>query len=221
MKRTNFLKDEWPQILILFVPFVFLAAFWDQLPERMVTHWGWKGQPNGYTSKGIGFFIIPIINVGVAALLLWLNRIDPKANKMKLPDGAIKPFRLVITGFLSAITCVIILPALGMDFNPSDIVTMGMPLVFLAMGNYLPTLQPNYFAGIRTPWSLESPENWRLTHQFSGKLWVTASALFFVIQFFLSDTLRPICFGIYLAAIILPPFIYSYMLFQRSKRGVI
>ncbi len=219
MKRINFLKDEWPQLLILLLPFAILAAAWDQLPERLPTHWGLNGHPNGYTEKGIGFFLIPLLNVGLAALLIWIGKIDPKANKMNLPSAAMKPIRLVITAFLSAMVSVTLLPSMGMNVDVKTVVELGLPIMFLLIGNYLPAVKPNYFVGIRTPWTLESPENWRLTHAMAGKLWVIASAIFFVLQFFLSETLQPIFFGVYLGVIIIPPLVYSYMLFQKSKRA--
>jgi uncharacterized membrane protein len=35
-------------------------------------------------------------------------------------------------------------------------------------------IKPNYFIGIRTPWTLESTEVWDKTHQFGGKLFLLA-----------------------------------------------
>ncbi len=40
------------------------------------------------------------------------------------------------------------------------------------MGNYFKVIQPNYFLGIRTPWTLENKEVWKSTHTFASKLWV-------------------------------------------------
>jgi uncharacterized membrane protein len=66
---------------------------------------------------------------------------------------------------------------------------MACTLLLLAiMGNYLGNLRPNYFAGIRTPWTLESPETWRATHRLGGRLMFFGSLLLFVLQFFLSES---------------------------------
>jgi uncharacterized membrane protein len=46
-----------------------------------------------------------------------------------------------------------------------------MGVFFIFMGNILHSIKPNYFAGIRTPWTLESEETWRKTHQLGGKIW--------------------------------------------------
>ncbi|MDQ2752120.1 MAG: SdpI family protein, partial [Bacteroidota bacterium] len=35
------------------------------------------------------------------------------------------------------------------------------------MGNNFYNIKPNYFAGYRLPWTLESEENWRKTHHLA------------------------------------------------------
>ena len=44
-------------------------------------------------------------------------------------------------------------------------------LLFAFMGNLMHNIKPNYFAGVRTPWTLEDPDTWRATHRLAGKLW--------------------------------------------------
>ena len=203
MNRTRFLKNEWPQLLILAAPFVILPLIWSSLPERVPIHWNFSGNPNGYADKGFGLLFIPLINIALAALLGGLAKVDPKAFLMNLPSVAIKPT---------------IAPAVGMDVNQGTIFQIGFPLLFLLMGNFLPTLKPNYFIGVRTPWTLESPENWRLTHKFSGRLWVIASVAYLLLNFVLPQSVREAFQWIYFAVIIVPPLAYSYVIFQKSKR---
>lgn len=51
------------------------------------------------------------------------------------------------------------------------VITLG-GLVFVAVGwlGWLQRLPPNYFAGIRTPFTLRSPENWYRTHHAAAPL---------------------------------------------------
>lgn len=218
MERARFLKAEWLQLLILAAPFIIMAIAWNDIPDRVPMHWGINGHPNGYTSKGIGLFILPIINIGLAALLLWLSKVDPKAYKMKLPGESLKPIRLALTAFLSVLICVSIIPSLGTNVNASAI-DIAVAVLILILGNYLPKVKPNYFIGIRTPWALENSENWQLTHEFSGRLWVIASLLFLILIFFIPAAEREAAFLIFIGITILPPYIYSYVLFQKSKRA--
>ncbi len=219
MKPLQFLKEEWLQIIILLTPFVLMAATWNSLPDRLPTHWGMSGRVNGYTYKGFGLFIMPTINIGVAALLFWISTIDPKAYKMKLPGTAVKPLRLILTAFISALVCYSVVLGIGNFQINGSAMFIGTGILFLLIGNYLPRVKPNYFVGYRTPWALENPENWRLTHIFAAKLLVVASILEIVLQVFLpADDAKAVYYP-YLAVIIFAPFVYSYMIFQKSKRA--
>ena len=40
------------------------------------------------------------------------------------------------------------------------------------IGNLLPRARPNWFVGIRTPWTLSSDRVWEKTHRFGGRLFV-------------------------------------------------
>jgi uncharacterized membrane protein len=50
-------------------------------------------------------------------------------------------------------------------------------------------VRPNYFVGIRTPWTLENPETWRATHRLGGRLMFFGAILLLLAQFFLSEGL--------------------------------
>ena len=50
-------------------------------------------------------------------------------------------------------------------------------LLFAFLGNYFKTIKPNYFIGIRTPWTLENEEVWKKTHLIGGKLWFVGGLL--------------------------------------------
>ena len=41
-------------------------------------------------------------------------------------------------------------------------------LLFMFIGNLMYSIKPNYFAGIRLPWTLSSDDNWRATHKVGG-----------------------------------------------------
>ncbi len=47
-------------------------------------------------------------------------------------------------------------------------------LLFVYCGFFLEKVEPNWFAGIRTPWTLSSPAVWKKTHILGGKLFKLA-----------------------------------------------
>jgi hypothetical protein len=52
----------------------------------------------------------------------------------------------------------------------------GVGLMLAVVGNYIYNIKPNYFAGIRLPWTLHNDENWKRTHLLGGKLLLEAAA---------------------------------------------
>jgi uncharacterized membrane protein len=40
------------------------------------------------------------------------------------------------------------------------------------LGNYLGKTRSNFFAGVRTPWTLSSEYSWEKTHRLGGRLFV-------------------------------------------------
>ena len=88
-------------------------------------------------------------------------------------------------------------------------------LVLLAiMGNYLGNLRPNYFVGIRTPWTLESAETWRATHRLGGRLMFFGALLLLAAEFFLSQSAFGYLFVTLILLLVAWSFLYSWHHFR-------
>ena len=58
---------------------------------------------------------------------------------------------------------------------PLDLLmNLGMSILFIVLGNYLPTVQPNRTFGIKMKKTLNNEEIWRRTHRFGGPVFVCA-----------------------------------------------
>ncbi|MEO8711656.1 MAG: SdpI family protein, partial [Parafilimonas sp.] len=104
-------------------------------------------------------------------------------------------------------------------------VSMTMKFVFIAagllfalLGNNMYNMQPNYFAGIRLPWTLESEDNWRKTHHLAGRLWFFGGLLFAIIVLFLNNKWAGYSGAVILAILILIPVFYSYKLYRSQTK---
>ncbi|HEY4415274.1 MAG TPA: SdpI family protein [Verrucomicrobiae bacterium] len=173
------LKNEWLQLLILAAPFCVVALLWDKLPERIPIHWNARGDINGYSGKAFGLWLMPIINIFIAILLGWLPRIDPRFKKTEGEAGAsmarvFKIIRLVITGFNAGVEFAILAFALHYHFDMTRFMVGSLALLFIILGNLMNKVRPNYFVGIRTPWTLESRTVWLKTHRLGGRTMVAA-----------------------------------------------
>lgn len=89
--------------------------------------------------------------------------------------------------------------------------------VFTILGNYMRSFRPNYFVGIRTPWTLESEIVWKKTHELGGKLFFYNGIIGIILCFLLDEKVLPYIeiTLILLASII--PIIFSYIYYRKIK----
>jgi uncharacterized membrane protein len=85
-----------------------------------------------------------------------------------------------------------------------------------ALGNYMYNIKPNYFAGFRLPWTLESEENWKYTHRLAGRMWFAGGLLLTVLAFFLSEKAGFNVLMIITAIIVVVPTVYSYRFYKQN-----
>jgi uncharacterized membrane protein len=86
----------------------------------------------------------------------------------------------------------------------------GTLILFVVMGNYLTNLRLNYFAGIRTPWTLDNPETWRATHRIGGRIMVFGGLLVICTQFFVDKPIFAAVFVIFILGFTGWAFLYSW-----------
>src|SRR5260221_9267767 len=180
MKLKDILKNDGLHLILLAVPFLVLVPLWDKFPARVAIHWGLNGQPNGWADKEWGVLLLPLFNVGLALLfsfrVLFDQRMKSYGPETQASLGSVlKIIRLATGVFMTAMALLIDAVALGWKLDVLRLVTLGMLMLFVVMGNYLPKLRPNRFAGIRTPWTLQSPEVWLRTHRLFGRIFLIGS----------------------------------------------
>jgi uncharacterized membrane protein len=219
MKINDTLKSEWPQLVLLAVPFLVLIPLWDKFPQRVAIHWGLDGQPNGWADKNWGLLLMPCTNVVLAFIFVFVRRFDSRLKsytddtQVSL-ERVLKIFRLATGIFLAAMALLIDAVALGWKLDVLRLVTLGILIVFVVMGNYLPKLRPNRFVGIRTPWTLKSPEVWLRTNRLFGSIMLIGSLALIIPCIFLPSTWTVILLLVFLAIISFGSMIYSYRCYK-------
>jgi uncharacterized membrane protein len=198
------------------IPLVYLKIVWNQLPDKVITSFGFSGGANGWTDKNELPLVIGGIVIGTYLLMKFLPYFDPKKKIANMGDKYLS-FRLIMTIFMSLLT-VYILYVGSTGISNQNLLFGLLGLFFALQGNYMQTLRPNYFLGIRTPWTLENEETWRLTHRIGGRLWMAGGTLTILLSIIIGDKLwLSISFGIIIAIISIFPIIYSYSAFQKNK----
>ena len=205
-KRTLILTT-----LICLLPMAVGAMVYDKLPEMMATHWGFDGQPDGWSSRAFTVFGLPAIIAGLNVLLYFGLNADPKRANM---NGTLRTISLWTPAVVAVLAGGLTLAAgLGFDFRIERIMPVFVGLVFILVGNYLPKTKQSYTLGIRIPWTLHSEENWNRTHRLAGFLWVLGGIAFIVFSFI--GWSLPVFFALILIMTLIP-IVYSFVLYKKG-----
>ena len=163
---------KWISVLIVVAAFAISAVVYPRLPATIPTHWDFSGQPNGWSSRLWGAWLIPIFLLGMLALVRILPRIDPRGSNYAKFGGAFEAIIDSIMLFMLALHIVALRAALGHPVQMQRILPLGIGVLLIVIGNLLPRARPNWFVGIRTPWTLSSDRVWEKTHRFGGRVFV-------------------------------------------------
>jgi uncharacterized membrane protein len=186
---------KWIPVVLIIVAFAASAGVYDRLPDPMPTHWNLAGEVDGWTSLPWGAFVLPLMLAGMWAIFQVLPLIDPrKANYAKF-KGTYEILILTITTFMLGVHLVVLAKALGSDISIDRLVPIGVGLLLIVIGNLMPRTRPNWFVGIRTPWTLSSDRVWEKTHRFGGQLLVAAGALTVLVGIFAPELAMAVLIG--------------------------
>jgi uncharacterized membrane protein len=153
-------------------------------------------------------------------LVTNIYKIDPKKyaaqNKERMQRIA-----FYVAAYLSAVFVMIIYTVVHDNSGfMMKFVFIAMGLLLALLGNNMHNIKPNYFAGIRLPWTLENEENWRKTHQFAGRLWFFGGLIFAILVFLLNDKWAGYIGAALLAVLVIIPVIYSYNLYRYQSKKI-
>lgn len=210
-------KKELPILGFVLLPFVYLAYLWNSLPEKVPIHWNLKGEIDDWGSKLslIGLvFLLPVLTY---VLMLAIPKIDPK-KRIEFMGGKYYQLKLVLVCFMSVLALFIIHSSKSQTLSSPSIVFVLIGLLFMALGNYFKVIKQNYFVGIKTPWTLESEEVWKLTHILAGKLWILGGLLVVIFSLVLPENINFYLFLTITTIISIVPIVYSYLIFRKLKK---
>lgn len=206
------LKSEIVPVIFLILSLVASFYFYSQFPDRVVTHWNAAGQADGYSGRTFAAFFFPLFNLGIYLLMLFIPYLDPKkANYLKFKNiYHIVKGALVV--FLSLIYFIVGLSGLGYKIPVSLVIPLGAGLLFIIIGYYLQHIKPNWFFGIRTPWTLSSDIVWEKTHKYGSKIFMLGGLLVILAVIF-PDYF--IWFMILFIILVLSTVVYSYLIYRK------
>ena len=139
------------------------------LPDRVITHWGPGGVPDGYGSKLNGVLLMQLAQLVILGLFSVIPRIDPQ-RKIKASTKYFSGIMNLMLVFFLFFNGVFIAQNLGYDFNMNSIIIPSVGVLLFFLGGFISKAELNWFVGVRTPWTLSNEEVWRSTHERAGVL---------------------------------------------------
>ena len=212
------LKKELPIIGFVLLPFIYLAYLWNSLPEKVPIHWDYKAEIDDWGTKYSLLGLIFLLPVFTYVLMLAIPKIDPK-KRIELMGGKYYQIKFVLVVFMSVLALFIIHSSKSQTLSSPSIVFVLIGLLFMALGNYFKVIKQNYFLGIKTPWTLESEEVWKLTHILAGKLWIVGGLLIVIFSLVIPEDINFYLFIIITAIISIVPITYSYIIYKELKKS--
>lgn len=212
-----YLKKEILPLFIIAVAFVLGFYFYSIFPEQVPVHWNVAGEVDRWGSKFEGAFLMPLIGLGMYLLFWLIPLIDPKKEKYLEFEKVYHIFRNLIILVLFGIYLIASLNGLGKNIRVEVWIPLMIGVLFLILGNYMSKIKPNWFMGIRTPWTMSSEEVWNKTHRLGGKTFMLMGLWLIITPILPFNSLVWILIvPIGLMAVI--PIVYSYILFKREKK---
>lgn len=212
-------RAELIQLALIGAMFIVAAVAWANVPDRIPVHWNIRGEVDGYGGRFTGLLLLPLVTLGMYALLLFLPRLDPGYANYRAFAGAYNLIRISLVVFLAMLYCVTVLAALGNRIDVGTIVTLGVGGLLVVLGNVMGKIRPNWFVGVRTPWTLSSKLSWNKTHRLAGWMFVVMGVLIALTGLVGSDTFLFVTLGISAVGGVWL-IVYSYLVYRRDPDRV-
>ena len=151
---------------------------WPLIPDtaRIAIHFDANGMANGFADKRHALVILPVMTAGLIVLLGAIPYIEPRRFNLAASAKFYKAAWIGVIAILALAHTTIVLKALHVAVDVPRTVLPAMAVLFIVIGNYLGKTRSNFFAGIRTPWTLSSDYSWEKTHRLTGRLFMLAGA---------------------------------------------
>jgi len=212
------IKESVLWVLIL-LPYLYLATLWQALPDKVPTHFNYEGVADGWSGKNFILFIPTGLGAFMYLLMLALPYIDPK-KKLRDMGEKYTSLRFMFTIFFSMLSFYLLYVTKEGSMKHPNLLIAIIGILFAMLGNYFQAIRPNYFIGIRTPWTLENEEVWKKTHHLAGRLWMVSGILITILSFIISSNLTLIIVFLSMVVVmVLVPVVFSYTAFKKLKNN--
>ena len=171
----NYLKVIYVLIAVAAVNLIVMLSLIPGLPESIPVHFNYRFEVDAMGPRWF-LAVIPSITLVFSIAMMVEQKIRGKgyANNKPLTIFAVAFVAL----FIALGWALYAMSGTGAQMGdvtsvPLDLfMGLGFSVLFIVMGNYLPTVKPNRTFGIKMRATFESEEVWKKTHRFAGRAYV-------------------------------------------------
>ncbi len=191
---------------------------------QFATHWNIKGEADGFGSRAMVLWLIPGIAAGMAVLIAILPLIDPRRKNLLRSS---LPYLIAWIGSLMVLTfahAMLVLNAVG-TVNLADVsngpgllrwISVVVGAFMATLGAVMGKMRPNWFMGVRTPWTLSSDLSWDKTHRLTGWLFMLTGLATVVAALFLIPRWAFVCMSVGIALSVVIAIGYSFLVWKND-----
>lgn len=207
---------KWYPPIVLALAIAVSAIAYPSLPERVAMHWDLDGSADRFGSRFEAAILVPLIGIGLWVVMRVLPRIDPRRDNYAKFQGSYDLVLNTAITFLVVLHVAVIAVALGARIPLARVMIASAGAMLVVLGNVLPRARPNWWFGIRTPWTLSNDRVWMRTHRVAGYLLVAAGLACVVAALFVSERTTPLVFLSTLIAAAVGSIGYSYFAWRQE-----
>lgn len=204
-------------ILTACIPLAYAIYVYPSLPESIPVHFGLNGEPDRYGGKN-NIFMGGLMALIILIIMELAFRFDPKKKLDQMGENFDK-FKLGLIIMISILGCFCVHSmAHGFSQSSMKFLFMTISCLYIILGNYMSSIKPNYFMGIRTPWTLKSESVWNKTHRLASKLFFGIGIVGLVLSWFDSIVFLVFFIGSTMATVFFLLW-HSHHLFKLEKNS--
>ena len=154
--------------LLCLLPIVINLFFYNQLPDKVVIHWGVNNEPNGFMNKNLYVFILPIFMLFIHIFICILTSLDKEKEANKKMHNFTKLIFPIISNALTIVTDIYNV------YYRLDIRVICMCIcgtLFIFMGYYLPSTKNIKYIHLGFSHNL-SDKDYKKVAEFTGYLMI-------------------------------------------------
>ncbi|MGE0431307.1 MAG: SdpI family protein [Planctomycetota bacterium] len=214
---AGLIMRDWPVLLLIAGSAVLGFVAFSQAPAQVPIHWNIHNEADGWGPAWVN----TLAPIGVVVLLYLLLLYAPtwdsrmKSRPTAKTDRMFRVLRAAIVVTFVAIHTALCLLTMGVAIDVPNVIRVVIPGLFVMLGMWMPSLEQNGVAGVRTPWTLKNKKVWKKTHHVAGAAFVIAGVVG-VVSALLPPEAGFIAFFATLIVAVIVPIVYSGMIYKAE-----